>query len=107
MTTEPYPQFVPPEYESFTEVGPYEILDDRHRIQRYYIEGEFIGFHELHLRDDGLWCGGYVAWKVTWLTYKMSGHQLVTAEPLHVEPSLGCRTCPSHGYIRDGKWVPA
>lgn len=29
--------------------------------------------------------------------------QLVSLEPLHVEPSLACH-CGDHGYIRDGKW---
>lgn len=32
---------------------------------------------------------------------------LVSLEPLHLEPSLLCRACGDHGFIRDGKWVPA
>ena len=31
---------------------------------------------------------------------------LLSYEPLHVEPSLAC-VCGDHGFIRDGKWVPA
>ena len=28
-------------------------------------------------------------------------------DPLTVEPSLLCRACGDHGFIRGGKWVPA
>lgn len=34
-------------------------------------------------------------------------HQLVSEDPLHVEPSILCPECGDHGYIRDGQWVPA
>jgi len=27
-------------------------------------------------------------------------------QPLTLSPSLLCRTCGHHGFIRDGKWVP-
>lgn len=32
--------------------------------------------------------------------------QLISLDPLHIEPSVLCRTCGLHGFIRDGKWVP-
>lgn len=28
-------------------------------------------------------------------------------EPLTLSPSLLCRACGHHGWIRDGRWVPA
>jgi hypothetical protein len=28
-------------------------------------------------------------------------------EPLTISPSVLCRACGHHGFIRDGKWVPA
>ena len=28
-------------------------------------------------------------------------------DPLTLSPSLLCRACGHHGFIRDGKWVPA
>lgn len=34
-------------------------------------------------------------------------HTLVSRDPLHVEPSILCLSCGDHGFIRDGKWVPA
>jgi hypothetical protein len=33
--------------------------------------------------------------------------QLHSLEPLDVSPSLLCRTCGHHGFIRQGAWVPA
>lgn len=32
---------------------------------------------------------------------------LVSLEPLTIQPSLRCLTCGAHGFITDGKWVPA
>lgn len=34
-------------------------------------------------------------------------HTLVSRDPLHIEPSILCRSCNDHGFIRDGKWVAA
>lgn len=32
--------------------------------------------------------------------------KLESEQPLTLSPSLLCRACKLHGYIRDGKWVP-
>jgi hypothetical protein len=32
---------------------------------------------------------------------------VISLEPLTLSPSLACGTCGHHGWIRDGKWVPA
>lgn len=34
-------------------------------------------------------------------------HSLISRDPLHVEPSILCRSCGDHGFIREGKWVSA
>jgi len=34
-------------------------------------------------------------------------HTLVSEDPLHIEPSILCRACGDHGFIRDGRWQPA
>lgn len=45
---------------------------------------------------------------VGWLGSAVTQHTLVSLNPLHLEPSLGCfASCPSHGWIRDGRWVNA
>lgn len=33
--------------------------------------------------------------------------QVQSLEPLTISPSVLCKTCGDHGYIRSGRWVPA
>lgn len=33
--------------------------------------------------------------------------QVQSMDPLTASPSLLCLTCGDHGFIRDGRWVPA
>ena len=33
--------------------------------------------------------------------------KLEQLEPLTISPSLLCMSCQHHGFIREGKWVPA
>ncbi len=35
------------------------------------------------------------------------GHQILSTDPLHIEPSILCTSCGIHGWVRDGRWVPA
>lgn len=83
--------------------------------------GRVIGIIENHpkgpdARPGALHCGGYVAWvprdQQSGTTPWAANHQLVAGGPgdeehLTLAPSLACRNCPSHGFIRDGRWVPA
>lgn len=72
--------------------------------------GAVLGLEEIHLRADGVWCGGYVSFDPELCAryeIRHTGHQLISLDPLHVEASLGCRSCPCHGWIRDGRWVDA
>jgi hypothetical protein len=40
-------------------------------------------------------CGGIISWEV------------LQDDPLTLSPSLLCRACGDHGYVRDGRWVQA
>lgn len=58
-----------------------------------------------HRELDGTW---------RWQGAGLGLHTLVSAEPLHLHPSIGCDAtdgvaggCPNHGWIHDGRWVPA
>lgn len=73
-----------------------------------------IGLHEHHKNPDGEWCGGYTHFQnvpeaaLANAKYKtQSRHALVSADPLHVQPSLQCRSCPKHGWIENGRWRDA
>lgn len=78
----------------------------------------FIGIHEHHLKPDGSWCGGWVGFSNvedpgradgTIEPYRIEGthHTLDKADPLTISPSLACRSCPSHGWIKEGVWSDA
>lgn len=42
-----------------------------------------------------------------WVAAGTGAHTLVSREPLHLEPSLLWNCCGLHGFVRDGKWIPA
>jgi hypothetical protein len=70
-------------------------------VQIRYIDGvtDGVAYKHAPCGDDyvpvkGRW-GGAEAW------------DLVQLEPLTLAPSLLCRRCGHHGFIQNGKWVPA
>lgn len=84
--------------------------------------GKAIGLMEHHMpgpdaRPGAKYCGGYVCWtpadkQDVATPWRASNHQLLAGGPgdeqhLTLAPSLACRNCPSHGFIRDGKWTEA
>jgi hypothetical protein len=42
-----------------------------------------------------------------WIAAGTANHQLPSREPLHLEPSLLWQCCGTHGFVRDGAWIPA
>lgn len=56
-----------------------------------------------HLTPEGEPCDGAISWneadRVHW--------ELISLHPLTVSPSLLCHRCKDHGFIREGKWIPA
>lgn len=76
-------------------------LDEDHA--GYFItrsDGSLFGFEVRHRKADGKWCEGHAAF------VPGANHELVSREPLTIMPSLLCH-CGEHGWIRDGKWIPA
>ena len=62
------------------------------------------GIQVFHKNKAGEECPGFVTFSKlapppVW--------ELISVEPLTMSPSLLCRTCGDHGFIRDGKWVAA
>lgn len=71
-----------------------------------------IGLVERHRRpDNGRVCLGSVRLDTPEAreAYQLPGPfwTVVQWDPLTLEPSLLCRFCGNHGFIRDGRWVPA
>ena len=106
--TKPRAQYLPKEWEEEGySVGELEYLDDDHAVQGFYKDGVLFGLDESHWdKKERRWCGGYVSLRDE-KAWKKSGHTVIEENPWHVEASLGCNTCESHGFIRDGKWVEA
>ncbi len=94
-------------------------LDGDHFVEYTYQPGESepSGGTLWHRKADSPsgWCCGAFYWRYPahWVTGNhgvIPDHgptwQLVSKEPLHLEPSFLC-SCGHHGFIREGKWIQA
>lgn len=69
--------------------------------------GAIVGLIESHRAPDGGECGGSVTFDVPEAEgLKGQRWQLVSLDPLHIEPSVLC-SCGWHGWIHNGQWVNA
>ena len=65
------------------------------------------------VRDDGIMMIAHVCvnkgnTQPRWMWQSASRHQLISLDPLHLEPSIGwMECCGRHGFIRNGQWEPA
>ena len=84
-----------------------------HVIAYAHYEDEIAGITDWHRKADGNWCCGWVPFKDTPWSRAFAGNpnyqswDVVQREPLTLSPSLLCRACKDHGFIRNGKWVKA
>lgn len=69
-------------------------------------DGSRGGFRVTHPRPDGEPCYPDGYWIPT-IPESPVHWDVVSEDPLTLSPSLACRVCGDHGWIRDGKWVPA
>jgi hypothetical protein len=84
---------------------PEDAIDIGHdvQIELRRIGGEFYGVGYWHKNQEtGAQCSGYAPVKPS----SDDGWDVVSLEPLTLAPSLLCRACGHHGWIRDGVWVP-
>lgn len=92
--------------------GAVDIGGDHFLVPVYHWEDErateVYGYQDHHRRPDGRACQGFV--KVSpdgpgsnrWAS---SGS--LADGTLTLDPSLLCRACGDHGWVRDGRWVKA
>lgn len=76
------------------------------------IDAVAVGGDIYYTRDDELkgaeaylvwhWCPEIDRWRAA----GVGRHDLVKADPLHFEPSMLWPCCGTHGWIRNGRWVP-
>lgn len=87
--------------------GPFVHIGSGHRIRvmfMYQGDGTPIGLIEEHNKPDGSNCEGIIHFKSHSPEH---GWEIVGELPLSLDPSLLCTICQDHGWIRDGRWVPA
>lgn len=71
-------------------------------------DGAVCGMIEYHDGRDGARCtGGYVPFDLPGVTHPERWRVERDGRELTLSPSLLCTACGNHGWIRDGKWVPA
>lgn len=78
--------------------------DHAYRFVQAFDGDERVGITEWHKTPSGVWCAGFVPFR----SYDPEhGWDVLSMDPLTLSPSLLCRLCGSHGFIRDGLWVTA
>lgn len=71
------------------------------------LAGQLAGYRITHpaFGEDGAnLCGGENG---HWIPVGEGHWTQESVEPLTLAPSLRCTMCGDHGFVRDGKWVPA
>ena len=90
-----------------------EPIDIGHGVSIKFCEykGDVCAIREAHAKPDGSPCGGFAPFRGGSWDREFNGQieswEVVKREPLTLAPSLLCRRCGHHGFIREGKWVPA
>lgn len=88
-------------------------IDLGHGVRMAWVlnsKDERIGLMESHPGRDGEECSGYVTFDLPAAREADPGAPFWTVEssdPLTISPSVLCRRCGNHGWIRDARWVSA
>lgn len=71
--------------------------------------GVWVGIIEWHrcVDPEGVLAAGGVLFQNAPESLKGARWTLECESPLTLSPSVLCRTCGLHGWIREGRWVPA
>jgi hypothetical protein len=95
---------------SMTRFEPVDI-GDGHVLTLQTYEGEISACVIAHTKKDGMPCEGFIpftgrAWARSF-DNRITTWEVVSESPLTLSPSVLCRICGDHGFVRDGKWVRA
>ena len=87
-------------------------LGDGHRMIFCDYEGQKrVAAHIQHQRRDGAYCVGFIPFKGRAWSNEFNGKieewDVVQDDPVTLSPSILCRACGDHGFVRNGKWVRA
>lgn len=87
-------------------------LGDGHTLTFSQYEGERSGAEVHHKKPDGSDCAGWIAfagraWAKSFQPGAIATWEVLSEDPLTLSPSLLCRACGDHGFIREGRWLRA
>lgn len=81
---------------------PIEDLGSGVHIERRYLDGELDGIAWWHV-CNGVEREDYLPAQPSW----KDGWRVEATTPLTLAPSILCRACGRHGFVRSGAWVAA
>lgn len=86
-------------------------LGDGHTLTLQRFEGELSACVIAHKKKDGTLCEGFIpftgrAWARSFGN-RITSWEVISESPLTLSPSVQCRICGDHGFVRGGKWVRA
>jgi hypothetical protein len=87
-----------------------EAIDIGHGVRISFVvnsDGDRCGIHERHNCNGDTEAGHWVGFRGVAGGAVAPSWAVESMEPLTLSPSILCRTCGHHGFIREGKWVPA
>ena len=95
--------------------APGAVLDlgDGHVLTfAYYKDDKADGCSIAHKKPDGTPCDGWVAfagrsWAIGFAPGAITTWTVEQDDPLTLSPSVLCRSCGDHGFVRAGRWVRA
>ena len=88
-------------------------LGDNHTLTWSTYQGDpRAGASVAHLKPDGTPCDGRIAieggtWARSFGPGAIATWKLEQTDPVTLSPSLLCRVCGDHGFVRNGKWIRA
>lgn len=87
-------------------------LGDSHTLTFATHDGEISGASIAHKKPDGSDCDGWIAFADRAWAKKFAPGAIATwaveqDDPLTLSPSVLCRACGDHGFVRNGRWVKA
>ena len=83
-------------------------LGDAHVLTFVSYDANRIGATIAHKKPDGSDCGGWLPFAGrAFAPGEIAAWTVECDEPLTLSPSVLCRICGDHGFVRNGRWIRA